>query len=193
MYVDSITGAELYTDDVRAKFMPLIVSDLGGLSALELDGVGIARVEFSERPTLETGQSLEEGWNKSPGSWVQLWNIINPALKDVKASRSSDVMIEYQQRKLAPVFSLGHWWRGGFESAQGIKGAHDLAEAVGSETITLFDADGLDGTYSLADAKQVALDVGLAYQIIFGTKEHLLRAIKNAESADEVSAVAWPE
>ena len=196
VFIDS-QNQEILTDGaVRERFMPTIINRFDGLETEDLAAVGVGVITIVDTPPPDVSPPysvVDAGYDKdTPGEWVQQWEVVSPSLEDAKSFARQAVQNAYELAKLAPVVVDGRSWKGGFESAQGIKGALDWYEASGLAEVTLFDVHNQAHVCTLAEARSIVLSVGAAYMQVFATRAGLLQAIDAAETMEGALAVSWP-
>jgi hypothetical protein len=193
-FIDLATENLITDDDVRQRFMPTIVNRLDDIAAEDLAGVGVGVVTIVETAAPQasyTHEVVDVGYVKNNGVWTQQWDVVPPSLNDAKIFALSTAQNAYETAKLMAVAAAGTTWRGGFESAQGIDGVVRLAEFAGAPMVTIYDAESNPHEKTLLEAKQIALAVGVAYQVVYGKLSGMRRAIAAAESVEAVLAVTW--
>lgn len=119
---------------------------------------------------------------------------INPplTLAEAQAGKLSSIAVEFQAAANATVAdSSGVEWSGGFESAQAIYGAAQLAQAGGAASVTVFDASNIGHDLTIAQATDVAAMVGAAYQVVFAKYQGLKVKIAASTTVAEVQAISW--
>lgn len=115
-----------------------------------------------------------------------------PTLAQVQASQLAIISAAFQAAAAASVTdSGGNVWNGGFESAQAIYGAAQLAQAGGATSVTIFDASNAGHQLTIAQATAVAAAVGAAYQAAFAKYQGLKVQIAAAGTVAAVQAIAW--
>lgn len=95
------------------------------------------------------------------------------ATYEVEVDRIRDL---FNQESEAPVVSLGFTWNGGQDSASYIKGAVDLAQALGETDVNITDIDNVARTLTFEQAMQVSADIGLAFRVAFFKKQNAMVA-----------------
>jgi len=119
---------------------------------------------------------------------------INPpiTLAAAQTSQLAIIAAAFAAASAAPVAdSTGLTWSGGFDSAQNIYGAAQLAQAGGATNVTIFDAGNIGHSLTIAQATAVAASVCAAYQSIFGKYQGMKVKIAAATTVAEVQAIAW--
>ncbi|WP_153010922.1 DUF4376 domain-containing protein, partial [Aquitalea magnusonii] len=117
---------------------------------------------------------------------------INPPLTLAKAqaAKLANIGADFQAAANASVTDAGGAvWNGGFESAQAIYGAAQLAQAGGAATVEIFDASNIGHSLTIAQATAVAAAVGAAYQAAFAKYQGLKVQIAAATTAEAVQAI----
>lgn len=119
---------------------------------------------------------------------------INPplTLAEAQAAKLVTIAADFQTAANASMTDAGGAvWNGGFESAQAIYGAAQLAQAGGAATVEIFDASNAGHQLTIAQATAVAATVGAAYQAAFAKYQGLKVQIAAATTAAEVQAIIW--
>lgn len=115
-----------------------------------------------------------------------------PGLAQVKSAQLATIATDFQAASSTSVTdSTGNSWTGGFDSAQAIYGAAQLAQAGGAATVTIFDASNIGHALTIAEATAVAAAVGSAYQTAFAKYQALKVAIAAATTVAEAQAITW--
>lgn len=194
-FIDIGTQTLIDDGEVKRRLLPTVYNRLNDADVEVFTGVGVAVIEIieTEPPVVsEPYHLIDDGYDKSkPGVWVRQWSVVPPDIHKAKNYQQAIIQRDYNTAKLDPVEVLGALWRGGFESAQGIKGAIDMCEEMGQPTVTLFDVNNAPHQYTLPQARQIALGVGLAYQAVFARRAAKLIQLANAVTPDQALAVDW--
>lgn len=157
-----------------------------------LDYLRIDRVEKISPPPHEPWQQLQEVEPEFHNNeWQQRWSVINPPLETVRDIKRHQVQAEYLRRETLPVEHLGRQWKGGSSSGQGIRDAAEISAQLELETVELWDINNDSQHYPLAEARQIAAVIGVAYQQLFAQRAGLLKAIAEAETVEAVLEVGW--
>jgi hypothetical protein len=115
-----------------------------------------------------------------------------PDLDQMKAAKLATIAADFQAAANASVTDAGGAvWNGGFESAQAIYGAAQLAQAGGAASVTIFDAGNIGHPLTISQATAVAAVVGAAYQAAFAKYQGLKVKIAAATTAEAVQAIVW--
>lgn len=120
--------------------------------------------------------------------------IQNPplTLDQAKAVQLANVAAAFAAASTLPVTDgAGLTWSGGFDSAQKIYGAAQLAQAGGATSLTIYDASNIGHSLTIAQATEVAAEVGVAYQTAFAKYQGLKVAIAAATTVAAVQAITW--
>lgn len=183
------TGAFCGFDGVCAVAVAAISPD-AGRAVLNL--YGFDRVEKIAPPPAEPWQQVVE---VEPlfvnNEWQQQWQIINPPLDVVRDIQRDAIQAEYLRREIMPVEHLGRQWKGGGDSGRGIRDATEISAQLEQETVELWDINNDSQHYTLAEARQIAAVIGVAYQQLYAQRAGLRKAIADAETTDDVLAVGW--
>lgn len=199
MFCDIITGAKITWQEVihRAKEenpnRSLTISKKT-VDVVQLQSYGVAIIEATEPPSVPDCCTVIEGDPVNiEGVWTQTWDIVEPTLAVAQRYQRGVILQAYEQEKVKPVYALGHNWKGGFSSAQGIEGLARMIEEVGDTEVVLQPVGEEPVTVTIAEAKQIAIAVAQAYQPIYMQKEARLRAVAASETAAEALAVTWDD
>ncbi|MBA4709595.1 XkdW family protein [Aquitalea aquatica] len=144
--------------------------------------------------------------NDGEGDYIKAWNLtatqpsaaaISTAetaalLSTARATQLSALAAAFATASTADVTdSAGLTWTGGFDSAQKIYGAAQLAQAAGAASVTIFDASNAGHSLTIAQATAAAAAVGAAYQAVFAKYQGLKVQIASATTIKAVQAITW--
>lgn len=193
-FICTDTEQRLHDDAVRTRIFEktgTVYSAVEQIPVQVLINQSVAVVTELPPPAHGPDDKLEPRWNKAPGDWTLVYDVIPAPLEAVKARAVAAIQAEYLRRETLPVEHLGRQWKGGNSSAQGIRDAAAVAAELDQETVLLWDSDGGSQYYSIADAKQIAAIIGVEYQQVYGEFRTLGNAISAAETVEDVLAVSW--
>jgi len=152
------------------------------MSGFAINGSSMRAVDGAE--DCEAGEVFHE---QLPTLWPPA-----PGLDEVRAAQLVVIAAAFQAATAASVAdSSGNAWNGGFESAQAIYGAAQLAQAGGAASVTIFDASNAGHSLTIAQATAVAATVGAAYQATFAKYQGLKVQVAAATTVAAAQAVTW--
>ena len=82
-------------------------------------------------------------------------------------------------------------WEGGTASGNSIFLACQLAQQMGTTSLTLYDAAKNAHSMTIAEGMSVAALIGQAYQVALGTKNSLYAQINAATTVSTVQSIIW--
>ena len=85
----------------------------------------------------------------------------------------------------------GAEYHAGFQSISKLKGALDLAESVGDDTVTFFDVHNVGHTMHVRIARRVLEALGKSYQDIFAKKQRKMTEAAACRNLKELRSVTW--
>lgn len=127
-----------------------------------------------------------ENWPDGPWRWVEPEPVqLTP--EQALSVKQSEIRMAANEAYDKPVtLQDGSIWNGGFDSAQAIKSAADLAEFAGLSTVSLYDSNNIEHVATLVQAKTVAAGIGLDYQVKFAAKQTAMRQLAEIDlTADD--------
>lgn len=135
-----------------------------------------------------------ENWPDGPWSVVEP-EVYMPTLEQVLAQKQAEARSAAEKSYRQPVTdSNGNTWNGGFYSAQAIKSAADMAEFVGATELSVFDSTNVEHVVTIDQAKSIAADIGMDYQVKFAAKQAAMRQLTETYNALVASGSdVWPE
>lgn len=193
-FICTDTEQLLHDDAVRTRIFEktgTVYSAVEQIPVQVLINHAVATVTELPPPAHGPDDQLEPRWDKVPGEWTLVYDVIPAPLEAVKARALAAIQAEYLRRETLPVEHLGRQWKGGSSSGQGIRDAAEISAQLGLETVELWDINNDSQHYTLAEARQIAAVIGVAYQQLFAQRAGLLKAIAEAETVDDVLAVSW--
>ena len=135
-----------------------------------------------------------ENWPDGP------WEVVEPeayvpTLEQVLAQKQSEARSAAEESYRQPVIDPdGVTWNGGFDSAQAIKAAADMAEFVGATELSVFDSDNMEHVVTIDQAKSIAAAIGMDYQVKFAAKQAAMRKLTETyNSLVAAGSDTWPE
>lgn len=130
------------------------------------------------------------GWSYGGGTFTA--PAVTVQLADAKTTQLAAIESAFYFAASANVTDeAGNTWNGGFDSAQKIYGAAQLAQAGGTTSVTIFDAGNVGHELTIAEATAVAVTVGAAYQSAFAKYQGLKVKIAAATTMAEMLAIVW--
>ena len=125
--------------------------------------------------------------------YIEDGGVVEPAysLDDVKNIKKNEIKSAFLKASVEPITVNDVTWNGGYESATKINGAIQLAQALGQETVILYDIENKPHEMSLADAQNVVIEIGKKYQADLAKKQSLYAEIEEATTIDELKAINW--
>lgn len=108
-------------------------------------------------------------------------------LAEILSKRRADIASEAYIDFFNPVASNGYEWNGGIDSSLKLDGAIRIAEQIGHTTATIHDITNTPRTLTIAEAKEVVVAVGIAYQTKFAEMQRAKRELDAINLSDEDS------
>ncbi len=184
--VDGVPTETTYSDVKTAL-------DISEITEQALSGSDFAILATVAPPVPGSWQVQEEAAaTLIAGVWTQTWVLGDRPLEEVRAEKVAEIIDAYEIRKRTNVTALSNDWRGGMDSTLGIDGAVRIAEQLAQTTVNLVPDNGAIVSVTIAEGKQVAVAIGVAYQVVFATKETLLVAVRDATTNAALLAIQWP-
>lgn len=135
--------------------------------------------------------------NKPPVGWSVY---VPPEVPDETAEEFLEQKKEEIRRDAELTYNVsvtdvdGNEWNGGFDSALKIKSVADMAEFIGETEIGIYDINNTEHVVTLTKAKEVAAEIGAAFQVKLAAKQTAMRTLTGidlqaADAKDQISAV----
>lgn len=153
---------------------------------------------FREAQKLYPGAILHrdhpENWPDGPWTVVEP-EVYVPTLEQVLAQKQAEARATAEESYRQTVVDAdGNTWNGGFDSAQAIKAAADMAEFVGVSELSVFDSSNVEHVVTIGEAKTIAATIGMDYQAKFAAKQAAMRQLTETYSAlVDAGADSWPD
>lgn len=155
---------------------------------------------FREAQKLYTGVVMHrdhpENWPDGPWHWEEP-EPVQPTPEQILSRKQNDVRMAASESYREPVTdSDGTTWNGGFDSAQAIKAAADMAEFAGLTTLSIYDHGNAEHVITIAEAKAVAAAIGAVYQAKLAAKQAAMRALSavdltDADAVEQLNAISF--
>lgn len=116
------------------------------------------------------------------------WSI---SLATAKTIKQAEIYEAFLIAVSQPVISATYTWNGGIESAQVARDAIDAAEWAGLLNVDLETQDLQRVTFTIADAKAVAGDIGNAAMIQEWNRRDKFKLIETATTQAQLDLIVW--
>jgi hypothetical protein len=110
-------------------------------------------------------------------------SVVMDSIARLVSVKKEDIRSDFALAIASPVEALGFTWNSGFNSSLSIDGAARIALAAGLTEVTIHSLDNKPHMLSLADATQVAVIIGGAYQQQLAIKQARMVAVDEVDVA----------
>lgn len=190
IWVNTETGEQLNECGVRALAENTVMAAKEYWDEATLASLNVASLVVTPKPQVEPWEWVSSGAPTNTGGvWETTWTVNSPTLEQARDYKLKEIEADYESDKSIPINAYGADWKGGFESAQGVDSAARMAAKMGATTVTLYDVRGVTYTKTIAEAEEVALAIGTAFQTIYGIAAGRRVAVSDAKTITEVLSI----
>lgn len=149
-------------------------------------------------PSVILHRDHPENWPDGPWAWEEP-EPVEQTPEQILSRKQNEVRMAAAESYREPVTDPdGVAWNGGFDSAQAIKAAADMAEFAGLTTLSIYDRNNVEHVVTITEAKMVAASIGAAYQTKFAAKQAAMRALSatkltDTDAIDQLNAISFAD
>jgi hypothetical protein len=140
----------------------------------------IEKIELSQTIQVIEGKRYTS-YDIVPLSELEISANIQQNIEFKKEEKRTEIRDDFAIAITPPVEALGFTWNSGFNSSLSIDGAARIAAAAGFTEVTIHSLDNKPHMLSLADATQVAVIIGGAYQQQLAIKQARMVAVDEVD------------
>lgn len=152
--------------------------------------------EISKHLGASIPKAHPENWPAGPWTEVVPDHVVltpEQVLSRQRAIIRNDAEISYREPVTMPDATI---WNGGFDSAQAINSAAEMAAFLSLSTVSIFDSSNTEHVVTITEAKTVAAGIGADYQTKFAAKQAAMRALADVDltapdAIDRINAIEF--